>query len=294
MSVVFLEGFETYAASDGAFDVDYLNAKWNFAGGGSGLLVPGRHSGLGLRGGSSGNGYLLETPILNTSSVTVALGFGFKTGSLVNQDIVRIRDSSGEKNTLSLTSSGELAISNPSLTFDTTSSVISVDTWYFIEWKMFYDDTVGTYEVKLDEVSLMSDTGNTGSGPWTSIRFTGPSPVDPTDAFAFDDIYIDDDDYHGDCEIKLVLPTSDATVTGRPTPAYEQVSDFSDDKYVLNGNNEFNWSIPTADAYAVIARARKTDAEFRKLDNFNLAPNFVDHWKIETSLAGTFGYNASN
>ena len=92
--------------------------------------------------------------------------------------------------------------------------------WYFIEAKVTLDHTVGAYEVKVDGVTIISDTNvDTIDGSGLAICRTVNFGLDPSDDYEWADMYLCDttgsslNDYLGDIHIETVLPDGDGNRT---------------------------------------------------------------------------------
>ncbi len=100
-----------------------------------------------------------------------------------------------------------------------TSQELNKDTYYFIEMKAKIDDTTGSYELKINEVTEFSDTGvdtdDTGNSNCDAIQFEWDLNSGTSRAI-FDDIYIlntlgsaPDNNFLGDSRIEGLLPDGD-------------------------------------------------------------------------------------
>jgi hypothetical protein len=96
---------------------------------------------------------------------------------------------------------------------ETSSALISIDTWYYIELKVYIHDTGGTYDVNLNGSNELSgsgvDTKYSGSAGANQVRVGGYAF---TRYPRFDDIYVCDNtgsianDFLGDVRVEALLP----------------------------------------------------------------------------------------
>lgn len=108
--------------------------------------------------------------------------------------------------------------------FETSAaSVLSLNTWHYIEIRAKASNTVGEVEVKVDGETVVfasgEDTLYTGSTEsWSSIKFLGEDGGS-LDFFVFDDIYILDlsgsknNDFLGDCRVDTFHPNASGEAT---------------------------------------------------------------------------------
>lgn len=123
---------------------------------------------------------------------------------------------------LGIDATGHFKIYRNTTLLDTAVTAITFDTWYYIEWKGLISDTVGTYEVRVDTVNVLSGTGadtrNGGAGTWNRAALKGSH----TGGFAvyFDDWYICDgtgatnNDFLGVKKVGSSIAEADSIATG--------------------------------------------------------------------------------
>lgn len=118
--------------------------------------------------------------------------------------------------------------------------------WHYVEAKVFLSDTVGTVEVHVDGVQVLSltvkDTLNGGAGVIDQI--TWGAPFTGSDTW-IDDLYIDDTNILGDLRIDLLMPDGDGNYTelgttfpASPTTHWDKVEEIGpdDDTSYNNGS----------------------------------------------------------
>lgn len=233
MALLWIEGFEQYAV---ATDVQRAVP-------GGDATFPDIATGRDDRGNAldldiSGANY--KMPITTGVNSTFTVGFAFRFNSTSQQDIVGIIQGDAYSCYLQKSSGGEITLERGFTEVDTSTGLgLQVDTWYYIEWEIFVHNTLGTYEVKVDGVSVMSGT-NTDTNNNSTSR-----PAIPTGMYLigtssasehlYDDVYLIDDtgltnnSFLGDCYVETLFPNGDGT-TNDFTPLsgltnYEMVDD---------------------------------------------------------------------
>ena len=104
----------------------------------------------------------------------------------------------------------------------TTTFALSAQTWYYIEVKVKFSSTVGTVDIQVDGVNVLSLTGldtvdNSSTGNSASSFFFQSNP-DFGKERDFDDVYLLDslgttnNDFLGDVTIETILPSADSSV----------------------------------------------------------------------------------
>ena len=292
MALIFCEGFEQYA--DQA-DID--RSAWNRAGfGGSLATFPaGRYVGSqAMKLANSSSEMWLMLPV-HTSEYWLGFAVKWDGTSMSNQDIVSFRSAVSENVQLQATSGGELEIRQAATLLEVTSGLgLVVGTWYYIEVHVLISQTVGEYEVRVNEaVQLGPATGQDtqGSGATApncdAIWWDDNTTSDPM----YDDIYLCDNtglvnnDFLGEIQVETVVPVGDGTRNDM-TPLsgltnYEMVDDGSapddDTTYVSGavvGDDELydfaalgasGFAIDTVHAVAVTNLYRKVDPGVRTI-----------------------------
>lgn len=173
----------------------------------------------------------------------------------------------------------------------TTSFVLSLGVFYYIEIKVLISDTVGTFEIRVDGSSKLAltsqDTRATGAGTTANQIRLGEdaSPVNSL-TFTYDDLYVCDgagstnNNFLGDCRVDAYLPNGAGNST-QLTPSagsnYQCVDDTTpndDTDYVEHatvGNKDTyacgNMSHTPSSIFGVqiLANAKKDDAGARSL-----------------------------
>jgi hypothetical protein len=168
-----------------------------------------------------------------------------------------------------------------------TSALININTWYYIELKVYIHDTSGTYDIRLNGSNVLSgssiDTKASGTAGANQIAIGGYAYIKTC---YFDDIYVCDttgtvaNDLLGDCKVETRFPdgagnSTDFTASaGSNYQCVDETSPNSDTDYVYDdtvGNHDTytfgNMSTIEGSIYGVQTSvfARKDDAGSRKI-----------------------------
>ena len=248
MALLFFDGF-------GHVDDGYELLKWDdwF----STLYVTydtgyGKDSGWGMRIGSLASGYLAKN--LPAQKAIIIIGTRIKFDSLSSSSsFLYFLDSTSVQVSVRAHTDGSVNVYRSTTTIIASSAtgLISTGTWYYIEFKITFDNTTGTVDVKLDGTSIISatslDTCATSNEYITSIQIRSNGNY-----VYFDDLYICDttgsirNDFLGDVEIKTYYPNADGTYTGL-TPSTGSDHYALVDEPQLVGETDYNYGSAIGD-----------------------------------------------
>lgn len=106
---------------------------------------------------------------------------------------------------------------------DSATGLITLGVWYYLEVKYLSHNSTGTYEVRINETTVLSDTGvdtQSGTQPYSaSIYFPGSVSSTDMDRCHFDDFYLCDatggenDDFLGDTAVHSLYPIGDGNAS---------------------------------------------------------------------------------
>lgn len=226
MALLFLDGFDHYATAE-------ITQKWTALQNGttwnSGTInaTNGRNSTQSFRvtyaNNNSTGGYLRKT-LTAVSGTTAIMGFGFKIDALPaaasRTPLVSILDGATEQVSVDINPAGTLSLYRGTAAgtlLGTTSSALSINTYYYIELKVVIHGSTGTYEIRLNGTNVLSGTGaNTaGSGvvQWTGIQIgrnysgSGGAVIqDYDDLYACDGSGSTNNDFLGPIRVKTIYP----------------------------------------------------------------------------------------
>ncbi len=223
MSLRFIDGFDHYATAD--FDDKYSASN------SATIDLVDRRTGL---GSLKMTGTTPHITVGLDAQTTWIVGFGFKTSShqtLNVQDLISFMDGSSYNAdthvSLQILGDGNFRVVRGVETAFTTIATGTTrvefdDGWHYLEFKVFHHDTLGTFEVRLDEENVFSGTGvdtiNAGAGNPTSSHIRISRLEGGVTTTWIDDLYVCDgtgsqrNDFLGDCEIKTLFPIVDGAL----------------------------------------------------------------------------------
>lgn len=220
MALLLIEGFETYGSLTGTSLEDELIKKWGEADmsgvGGDGAIVTGRDGGKGITLAK----YTSFEYIVTTDKTDWVCGFALKVNNTSARMVLNIRRRLGGGHLDLRTTAGtdlNAHLLGSGVADDTAAAVLTVGQWHYIEVKLNIHDTTGSYEVKIDGSTELSnsgvDTNNASGSTGVGIMFYNDETTGPS----YDDVYICDNtgaqnnDFLGDSTIAAIDPISDVT-----------------------------------------------------------------------------------
>jgi hypothetical protein len=206
----FMEGFEIHQSGT------YLARKWAASAGTFTVTTPGRLHGSGMR--ISGTGGNLTSPSFGVQNTWV-VGFGFRLSTSVagTPTVTLLSGASQQVSIVAIASGGGYIwrLMRGASIIESSVTVRELGTWYYVELKATVrDGTDGEYELRVDEVTDISDTGvniaNTGTDGADVVKFGCTSTnVDWDDIYILDNTGGQNDDFLGDSTIRGILPTAE-------------------------------------------------------------------------------------
>ncbi len=220
MTLLWVDGFESYGTSNGSapsptgilarqytvVDEDNMDIE-------EGRLGSGHSLELGYSAISS-----IKTPILTTDD-TLIVGFAWRPAVSIIADVVYLYDGGTEGMGITF-NYGRLSIMRGSTVLETTNFQINTNNWYWIEFKVKCNDSTGTYELRIGETVIASDTGvdtKAGSNNYHDIvKLIGGAS---NDIGRFDDFYVCDgagavnNDFLGNVKVTTLFPDGAGTTT---------------------------------------------------------------------------------
>jgi len=238
MSLLFMDSFAHYLAAD-------YPQKYN----GAGMSGPASiQTTLGRRGGpcmQSGNGTMWSRAFIpgdNTSVVGMAMNFPVASAA----DMIRWYDSGGnEQYHIGLNSNRTLYAGKPFSAVDATSTLLlTVGGYNYIETKVLIADSGGTIEVRVNGVVYIAATGldtkQSGTAGWSRIDvISGSFPTLMHDMYVLDGVGAAPwNNFLGDCRVDVRAVTAAGATTGW-TPStganWQNVDDATP-----NGDTDYN------------------------------------------------------
>jgi hypothetical protein len=248
MTLLFCDGFEQYA------DIGDWQRAAGWSNGSSGGITgfsTGRYGGQ--RIDLHGANMQIRHPMAEGVGVEFFVGVAVNwTGASIQvHDIFRFMAVDSEQLTLEITVAGELRVNRLGSQLAITSGLgLTTGVWYYIEFHVVIDDTVGEYEVRVNEtvhIGPVTGADTNVNGPnITHIELWQQLTSDPS----YDDFYIcnaaglTNNDFLGDITVETLFPQADGnrndmTRVGGGLNNFEAVDDGStpdDDTTYVHGN----------------------------------------------------------
>lgn len=273
MALRFVDSFDHYVTAD-------LGEKWTSA---SSITI---NSGSGRRGTASAQGGVnaLLTKTLDAQATWI-VGLAFKISNLpgTTNELIELLDVGSLQCELQLLPDGTLRITRNGTTLGTSTFALSAGVYYYIEFKVFINNTTGTAEVKVDGSSKLAltsqDTQNTANATANQVRLRVPDSNSN-----FDDLYICDgagstnNNFLGDCRVDYYAPNGAGNTTQLTRGGTDSGANWSQtDEAAPNDDTDYNEhaTVGNKDTYAfgnmshtpssifgvqILASAKKDDA----------------------------------
>jgi len=284
MTLRFCDGFDHYAVGD-------VLAKWTSLSTGPASMQTGRF----------GTGQAARFTALNRSvtkvidaQATWIVGFAYRAqGFNANQGIVVFIDGAVTHVDLRVDVGGHLFFTrNGTAIGSTGTTVLTTNTWYYLEVKVTISDTVGVAAVKINGVSELNgtslDTRNAGNATADTVRINGTGGSSVAETTDFDDLYICDaqgstnNDFLGDVRVEALFPNGNGNSSqlvgsdGNSTDNYLLVDETTPatadyvESSTVGQKDTYAFTNPTSTSgtvYAVqlLPYAAKTDAGVRSI-----------------------------
>jgi len=217
MALIWIDGFEGYTTVGSLSDALVARRYAYTTGLNLATIVAGRLSAYAIRLGSTG---AIATPSLTTDD-TLIIGASIYIGSMstVFGPTIALYDGGTLGISLRLTTGGGVAVYKDTTLLATSSNILGVNRWYFLELKVTCAVS-GMYEVRLNGQSILSDSGlDTKAGAhdyYDIVRLS--THISSSTSITIDDLYICDstgsnnNDFLGPCRVAVLNPTSDSAV----------------------------------------------------------------------------------
>jgi hypothetical protein len=240
--------------------------------------------------------YLIQNAVTLTRSFTAGSsfvsGFHFRLrGNDQAHPFLSFRDAGSTQLKFVVNTSYYIEVYRNTTLLGTSSAPISLGRWHFIETKFTINNSTGTVQVKIDEVSVLNltsqDTQETGNATVDSMQFLAAPGNYSGREMGLDNLYLLDtsggslNDFLGEIRIVGLAPnaagstTSWTPLSGLNYAAVDDIPHDVDSTYVettASGNYDF-YNCPTFSAegtihaFSVISLAKKTTADPATLKN---------------------------
>lgn len=208
MTLLFMDGFDHYSSAQ-------INRKWGGTSGGTLSMQAGRFAGQSFRlQNTAGN---VVSGIFSNTHHTVILGMAINWATY--GPVVLLRDNGTAQVELRINGSGQLYVTrNGTVIAGPSTNSISINTWYYVEFKVKIDNSAGTVEVRVNGTSTGwinatgLDTQNTANAYVNQIVLTNNGTLGIINNH-FDDLYFlntlgtRNNNFLGDSRIETLYPT---------------------------------------------------------------------------------------
>ena len=237
MALLFTDSFDHYATAD-------ITRKWTSVGGSAAIGAVGRNSTSGLTCNGA-NRYVTKS---FTAAATVIVGFAFKSSAITTTtgsgSFLQFYEGGTLQVYFRFNGSGFIeALRGNGTILGTSGNALSSDTYYYLEFKVKFDDTTGTIDIQLNGASTLAlsgiDTNNGGTSTATSFLMGyANSGIGATPGYSFDDVYLANtsgsvnNDFLGPVRVVAVLPDgagNSADFTPSAGSNYQNVDETSQD-----------------------------------------------------------------
>ncbi|MEE9548658.1 MAG: hypothetical protein V3V68_04820 [Nitrosomonadaceae bacterium] len=248
MSLLHIEGFEGSGDTDTTLRT-YMYKSYSSSGPDNrvGQLSAGRINGSSMY--MPRYGYIANT---FTAKQTVTVGFGFKTNNWVNNNmVVLFRDEAVWQIVLETVTGGELKVLRNVTTLGTTVGLGCIaNTWYYIELQVTIDNAAGSFELRVNEVNVLSDSGidtqQSGNATVNNVLFYSDIIADRylDDIYVLDDIGAINNDFLGEMQVIGLYVDGDGAVSDFTSSGGDNYEDV-DDGTILDVATYVESSTPT-------------------------------------------------
>lgn len=193
MATIFFDGFDTYATAD-------LLKRWTGMGAslGVGPLYSRSPSGQGLQASANASA-LAGTCLYKSFGVNYTqgvVGIAYReSGALTNRTILVVADGISEQISVRTNASSVLVVNRGGTLLATGTTVLSANTWYFVELKFSIHASAGTVLLQLNGVAetltYVTGTSTTQNTKATAnVQWNGFGPGSSSTTCNFDDVYV--------------------------------------------------------------------------------------------------------
>jgi len=208
MTLLLIDGFDHYTVSQ------MIDKYSEYASGGLDM-VGGRFGGQAFHSGSQSQDYVLNFEV-NKSTIYFGVAIKKMDGGVptlsTSYPFLYFLDESGAgqvKLCVNLAMGINVYRGDNTLLGSTGDAIFENYKWCYLEIKVTISDTVGEVTIRINENQVLNltsqDTKNAASDYIRKIRLAG---IYSSQSVYFDDMYVDDAQFHGDCRIRTFMPDS--------------------------------------------------------------------------------------
>ena len=214
MALILLEGFDHFTSDDHLVDKGWTGFLTQYVDISS---TYGRFGGNGLQSIHSNSGQIKKS--IGVDKSTIYFGMAIKKESLfalggyssIDRPMLEFFDESSVSQVKIHVDSGYglSAYRGTTLLGSSGSDVFETDKWFYLEGKITISDTVGEVTLKIGETQILNLTSQDTKAGSAYIRNIGLCSMYHDVYTYFDDLYIDDSQFHGDCRVRTFMPDAD-------------------------------------------------------------------------------------
>jgi hypothetical protein len=213
MTLLMIEGFDHFTS-----DAHLADKGWEASTSSSAVhSLYGRYGGRGLESASSNPAEYVRKNI-GVNKSTIYFGVAIKKNeagviTLITSEspLISLRDDSNVYQVKIYANSnfGLSAYKGDNTLLGSTADFVFLEQrWFYLEGKITISATVGVVELKVNGIQVLNLTSQDTKYGSDYIRYIQFACIANDRTTHFDDIYIDDAQFHGDCRIRTFLPDS--------------------------------------------------------------------------------------
>jgi hypothetical protein len=214
MSLLFMDGFDHYTASEDKYDAVSITGGTSHNVTTEGRFTPGAYHLTGVTGGTAGNGTVDKN--ITTTETECIFGFAFKyDASVAFADFVFLDTGGLQQGGISINGADIDAIGKTTSVLGTATSALTVSVWQYVEVRVKAHATLGEIEIKVNGTQVLGLTGlDTRGGAMGKWRITRGAEGDDS---WIDDLYIldtggsDNNTFLGDVRVTALRPKANGT-----------------------------------------------------------------------------------
>ncbi len=161
MALLWIEGFEGFGTTISAAPAPtgIVNRKYPFVSDEASMRIQaGRVSDCSIEFGLTG--IYMRSPLLTTDA-TMCVGLAIKVSAFPSayESFLDFKDGFTQGMNVAINNDGTLVVSRGSTVLTVSASPLIIDQWHYVEFKTTCHNSTGSYELLVDEVSWLSDSG---------------------------------------------------------------------------------------------------------------------------------------
>ncbi len=215
MALLLIEGFDHFAETE-ADEKGWTVGQPSYAAIGS---TYGRFGGQGvemINCSFSSFGYISKSLGVNKSTIYFGIAVkkveqGIPSINTVDWGLINFLDDVGVKQIkLFINGSyGLTAYRDTILLGSSADGVVPDNKWFYLEGKITISDTIGEVTLRINETQVLNLTSQDTKNGSDYMRYVYISAIYDDMIAYYDDLYIDDAQFHGDCRVRTFMPDLD-------------------------------------------------------------------------------------